>query len=100
MAKKEIRIGIIGAGLIGGKRATAAQKIPGNKVVMVADTDKKRAEEFSQKYACEFSLKWEDVMKRKDIDIVVVAVPNTFVFGIVMAALKSGKHVLCEKPYK
>ena len=99
MVKKEIRIGIIGAGLIGGKRATAAQKISGNKIVMVADTNKKRAEEFSRKYACEFSLKWEDVMKRKDINIVVVAVPNAFIFQIVMAALKSGKHVLCEKPF-
>lgn len=98
MAKKEIRIGIIGAGLIGGKRALAAQRA-GSKVVIVADTDKKRAEEFSEKYTCEYSLDWKEVIKRNDIDVVVVAVPNAFAFPVVMAALKDGKHVLCEKPF-
>lgn len=99
MAQKEIRIGIIGAGLIGDKRAAAAQKIGGSRVVMVADTDKRRAEEFSEKYACEYSLDWKEVAKRNDIDVVVVAVPNACIFPIVMGVLKSGKHVLCEKPF-
>ena len=99
MKKRDICIGIVGAGLIGEKRAVAAQKVGGIKIIAIADTNKKRAEEFSQKYECESSIKWEELVKRKDIDVVVVAVPNAFIFQIVMSALKNGKHVLCEKPF-
>ncbi len=99
MIKKEIRIGIIGAGLIGSKRALAAQKLGGSRIVVVADADKKRAEEFSKTFKCEYLLTWEEVVAREDVDVIMVAVPNAFVFPIVMAALKSGKHVLCEKPF-
>jgi predicted dehydrogenase len=96
---KKFRIGIVGAGLIGNKRAAAAQKIGGSIIVAVADTDVKRGEEFAQKYKCEFVPRWEDLVKIKDIDVVIVAVPNVFIFPVVMSALKGGKHVLCEKPF-
>jgi predicted dehydrogenase len=99
MTKKEIRVGIIGAGLIGNKRAVAAEKAGGSKVVAVADTDQKRAQDFSEKHACEISSDWREVVERNDLNVVVVAVPNGLIFPIVMAALKNGKHVLCEKPF-
>lgn len=38
------------------------------------------------------------VLARKDIDVVDVATPNDTHHAIAMAALRAGKHVLCEKP--
>ena len=39
-----------------------------------------------------------EVLARDDIDIVDVATPNDTHYTVAMAALRAGKHVLCEKP--
>ena len=41
---------------------------------------------------------WEDVVDRKDIDIVDICTPNYLHEPIALAAAKAGKMVLCEKP--
>ncbi|HTY39749.1 MAG TPA: Gfo/Idh/MocA family oxidoreductase [Candidatus Paceibacterota bacterium] len=94
-----MNIGIIGAGLIGKKRAEAMQKTQRGKLVAVADVDIARARELAQKYGAEALGDWKKLVARKDIDAVLVAVPNVHVSKIVLAALKNKKHVLCEKPF-
>lgn len=44
------------------------------------------------------STRWEDLVKRDDIHAVIIATPNVFHPPIAIAAVRSGKHVLCEKP--
>jgi len=46
----------------------------------------------------EYATDWKDVIARDDIDIVCVATPTSSHKDIALAALKAGKHVLCEKP--
>ncbi|MBI3818978.1 MAG: Gfo/Idh/MocA family oxidoreductase [Planctomycetes bacterium] len=46
----------------------------------------------------ESSLDWRKVIARKDIDLVDVATPGDTHAEIAIAALKAGKHVICEKP--
>lgn len=41
---------------------------------------------------------WEDAVARRDVDVVIVAVPPDLHHDVVIAALGAGKHVLCEKP--
>ncbi len=41
---------------------------------------------------------WEEVVARKDIDVVDVSTPNYLHHPNVMAAAKAGKHIICEKP--
>ena len=41
---------------------------------------------------------WRRAIRRKDIDIVDVCTANDTHMEIVLAALRAGKHVLCEKP--
>ena len=97
--KKQLRIAIIGAGLIGGKRANAIAATGKGKLIAVADPDIFRAKTLAEKYDAEAATDWKEVNSRKDIDAVIVAVPNAFIAPIVLASLKSGKHVLCEKPF-
>lgn len=40
----------------------------------------------------------EDIMADKSIDIVTIATPNNYHKRYAIQALKSGKHVICEKP--
>ena len=94
-----LRVGIVGAGLIGGKRALAIQKTGKGRVVAVADPNLSAAEVLAGKYGVPAISDWKKLVASDDVDIVIVAVPNAFVKPIVLAALKNGKHVLCEKPF-
>src|SRR3989338_3802348 len=96
---KTIRVGIVGAGLVGAKRAEGILKTKKGTLVAVADTDMARAEALAKKYGAEALSDWKKLVAREDVDAVIVAVPNAFAAEIVLEALKHGKHVLCEKPF-
>ena len=96
---RTIRVGIVGAGLIGGKRAEALEVVEGATLVAVSDIDNKKALEFSEHHHCEIFERWEDLVVSKDIDIVIIAVPNKFLLPIAIKALENGKHILAEKPF-
>ncbi|MDE2018747.1 MAG: Gfo/Idh/MocA family oxidoreductase [Patescibacteria group bacterium] len=97
--KKNVNIGIIGAGLIGGKRAEAIAETKLGTIAMIADSDLKKAVVLAEKYSAEATAEWKEIIRSKDIDAVIVAVTNAFIYPIVLAAVKAGKHVLCEKPF-
>jgi predicted dehydrogenase len=98
MRKNILGVGIVGAGLIGTRRARIIQTTGNGRVVVVADTDSARAAEFAQKYGCERAKNWKELAKRSDIEVVIIAVPNKFIKPIAIAAFKNGKHVFSEKP--
>lgn len=97
--KDNLRIGIIGAGLIGGKRAEAIKRTGKGELVAIADPDLARAKAFGEKYGVATFADWKAMVRRNDIDAVIVAVPNAFVTPIVLGALKNGKHIFTEKPF-
>jgi predicted dehydrogenase len=92
-----MRIGIVGCGLIGKRRATVAREA-GDSVVIVADVDTARARQVAAECNSEWSSDWHDVVLRNDVDAVVVATVNKFLAPVTIAAAEQGKHILCEKP--
>jgi len=91
-------VAIIGAGRIGAIRRDVIYNA-GNAVVRVmADMDLQRAAEAARKTGAEASDNWQETVARKDIDIVIVSTYPKSHPEIAIAALRAGKHVLCEKP--
>jgi predicted dehydrogenase len=95
---KKLRIGIIGAGRMGGIRGRSARRHPGCEVLEVADTNLSRAQLLAAELGCAASADCAGLITREDIDAVVVATPHKFLAPISAAALRAGKHALCEKP--
>jgi predicted dehydrogenase len=93
-----MNIAIIGCGLIGRKRAAALSVFPQDRLVVVCDVDAQRALSLARDFKCESSTRWQEVVVRNDVDIVVNSSINEVLKPISVAALESGKHVLCEKP--
>lgn len=89
-----MRIGIIGCGLIGDKRAAATK---GHDIVAVNDADPARAEMLAQKYGGKGLSSWRDVIDA-DVEAVIVATPHDSLAAIALAAVAAGRHVLLEKP--
>jgi len=92
-----MRVGIIGAGLQGRRRAQAIKRCS-DQVSIVADIHLERAQLLASELGCEATANWEDVVTREDVDAVIVCTPPNLHLPMCAAALRQGKHVLCEKP--
>lgn len=91
-----MRVGIVGCGLIGGKRAKSLEQC---RLVAVADIDLPRAQKLAAQYPpCAALDDWRVLIERDDIDLVIVAATNDMLAPVSLAAARRGKHVLVEKP--
>lgn len=93
------RIGIIGGGWPGKAHARGYAAAGGFKLAAVADLIPARRKQLME----EFGVQREyadarELIDDKEIDAVSICLPNHLHAPIAIAALKSGKHVMCEKP--
>lgn len=94
-----IKVGIIGCGKI-----TQVRHIPEYldnpdvQLVALYDLNQQRTEELAKKYQCKAYDSVEALLADPEIDAVSVCTANLVHAQITIAALKAGKHVLCEKP--
>jgi len=94
-----MKLGIVGAGLIGKKRVESIRSASqGDEVVLICDREFAKAEDLSKECGGKPCQNWRDVVASEEVQAVVVATPNKFLAPISVAALNRGKHVLCEKP--
>jgi predicted dehydrogenase len=91
-----MNIVIIGCGLIGRKRALALPEK--DKLVACCDVDWSVAEKFASDFSCLPFTDYLKLINTVKCDIVIIAVVNKFAKDIVLDSLKSGMHVLAEKP--
>lgn len=94
-----LSIGLIGCGGIGLLRAQALLQSKDFKLIAVSDIDAERALAAAAGHEnCEVYSDWRELAQRKDLDAVIVSTPPSLHAEMCISALKSGKHVLCEKP--
>jgi predicted dehydrogenase len=103
---KKVNVGIIGTGFMGKAHSNAWTDV--NKffnigitpVLKVAcDSNGPAGSELASRWGWEESCdSWEDTVARKDVDIIDVCVPTWLHHDVVMAAVKNGKQIFCEKP--
>lgn len=92
-----MRVGIVGCGLIGQKRAKALG--PKHQLVAVADLNVGRAQSLAAQHAgCEAYADWRQVVDHPGVELVIVATTNDMLTPVSLAAVAQGKHVLVEKP--
>jgi predicted dehydrogenase len=105
---KEIRVGVIGFGLMGRTHAEAFHRDHRATLVAVADPHLSEQpssegnldaqEEFMLPDNVAVHASATDLLARDDIDAVVVAAPTVFHADLAVAVLESGRHLLVEKP--
>jgi len=97
---KTINWGIIGAGNISSYFATALNGMENTKITAVASRNLEKAKEFAEKYSCSKAYgSYEELANDSEIDVVYIGTPHTEHKGNAELCLKSGKSVLCEKPF-
>lgn len=94
-----LKIGIIGCGKIAQVRHIPEYMDNENcQILGFFDRTYSRAEEMVEKYGGIAYKTYEELLDNKEIDAVSVCVANHIHAEVTIAALRKGKHVLCEKP--
>jgi predicted dehydrogenase len=95
---ERIRVGIIGAGgIVGSTHIPGLRRMPGVEIVAVAN----RSLDSSRRAAAEFGIPrayadWEQLLEADGIDAVLIGTWPYMHRAITLAALESGRHVLCQ----
>ena len=93
-----IRVGVVGAGgIVTSTHIPGLRRMPGVEIVAVAN----RSLESSRRAATELNIPrayadWEQLIKADDIDAVLIGTWPYMHRAITLAALESGRHVLCQ----
>ena len=97
---KKIKTAIIGTGFMGKVHAENVRRLGNVEIAAVADFADEPARKFADAIGVEHSTgDYQTLLKDPKIDAVHVLTPNALHYPMCKAALKAGKHVLCEKPF-
>jgi predicted dehydrogenase len=99
-ANDHIQIALIGAGGQGQADTKVALRVPGVKLVAVADCYDGRLEHSKELWGQDvFTTRdYAEILARKDIDAVIIGTPDHWHKKASIDAMKAGKDVYCEKP--
>lgn len=101
MARKKLRVGLIGCG-VNMTRAHVPRAVADGAVGLaaVADPDPAAARRLMAAWGGDvaYHADWAKLLERDDLDAVIISTPHEGHYRQVKAALQSGRHVLVEKP--
>lgn len=107
-----VHVGIVGIGFMGMTHYLAYKKVPGAKVSAICTRDKKKLAGDWRSIQGNFGPpgemmdlgpiaryeNWEALLADPKIDLVDICLPPKMHADMAVAALRAGKHVICEKP--
>ena len=93
-----MRVGLVGAGFMGGVHLNAYAAIPEVEVVGVADARIESAEAGAAIVGARPYGSYEELVAGEDVEVVDVCLPTAFHRDIAVRAAAEGRHVILEKP--
>jgi predicted dehydrogenase len=96
---KTIRVAIIGTGFMGRVHLEALRRVEFVEVTAIAGRDREGAERLGRGFSIEkIAEDYRDLLRDPEIEAVHICTPNAQHYPMAKAALRAGKHVVCEKP--
>jgi predicted dehydrogenase len=94
-----MRIGVLGCGVIAyWAHLRALRRMPGATLAAAADPDPAARASARRLTGVELYERAEDLLRRSDIDAVVICAPTQLHADLAVAAADAGKHFYLEKP--
>lgn len=95
---KTLKVGLVGTGFVGDIHHAAIKGWVNNaEVIAVASPNSAKKFAKEREIPSAYS-DYREMLKDKDIDVVIVAIPNDFHCQVTVDAANAGKHVIIEKP--
>lgn len=93
-----VRVGLVGIGSWSGVIADALERSEKIKLVTCFSRTVEKRMEYSRRYGCDQEKSYEELLKREDIDGVLLITPNAVHAEQTELAARYRKHVFVEKP--
>jgi UDP-N-acetyl-2-amino-2-deoxyglucuronate dehydrogenase len=93
-----VRIAIVGIGMWCKALATVIQKSGAFQIVTCFTRTQAKRDEFAATFRCDQETSYEDVLRREDVEAILLTTPNSAHTEMAVLAADHGKHVLVEKP--
>ncbi|MBI1873597.1 MAG: Gfo/Idh/MocA family oxidoreductase [Acidobacteria bacterium] len=94
-----MRWGLLGTSRVSRHLIPLLHQLDGHEPVAVASRSPARAEQFARQWNIARALSpYEALLNDREVEVVYNALPNSLHAEWTIAALRAGKHVLCEKP--
>ncbi|NIS59187.1 MAG: Gfo/Idh/MocA family oxidoreductase [Proteobacteria bacterium] len=100
MASRRVALGVIGVGRIAMAHLNAATDLKDQiELVAIADVRADRAKEIAEEFAAENAYSdYHDLLANREIEAVIVCLPNHLHHPVCIDAARAKKHILVEKP--
>lgn len=93
------RVGIIGGGFMAAAHVDALRRIPNVEVSSIASRTAERAHVAASALGVRHVFEdWRSLVSSPEVDVVHNCTPTALHTEINLAAIRAGKHILCEKP--
>lgn len=93
-----VKVASIGIGWWSNVLADAVKQDDHIEIVTCYTRSDPKRKRFADKYGCGQESSYEDVLKRPDVDAVLLTTPNQVHAEQIIAAAEAGKHVFADKP--
>ena len=94
-----LKVGIIGAGMMGTNHAEAIRRIPGIEIAALADGNETRAKKSAQELCIpHVYTSVVEMLSSEKLDAVHICTPNNTHYALCKTVLEAGVNVFCEKP--
>jgi len=93
-----LKIGLVGAGLMGQVHARAYANLPQAQLVAVADPLTDKAQQLAAASHARVFASLDELLAQAGVDVLDLCVPTPRHAELTLQALATGKHVFCEKP--
>lgn len=94
---EEIGFAVVGLGM-GRSRARLIAQTEGARLQVVCDLQEERVRRVTEELGCQGTTRFEEVLAREDVDVVMVMVPSGLHGDLAIQAMRAGKHVITTKP--
>ena len=96
---KKLGVGFVGSDVHIGGYVKAFLSNPDVKLIGASDRDEEAAKSVASQGNMQlFTTDYDNLLENEEIDVIMVCSPDHFHAEDCIAALRAGKHVLCEKP--
>ena len=98
MSDAPIRVGLVGCGAISTQHLEAIAAVDGVALAAVTSASAERARTVGERWGVPWSASLDELLARGDVDAVTICTPSGLHPAQALAALRSGRHAIVEKP--
>jgi len=95
----KLNMAVLGVSNIGGFCAKIMSEVHNINLIAVYDSNEELAKETANRYGCRYYTDVKELASDKDVEAVLLCVPDKYIRDNYKAVAESGKHILMEKPF-